>query len=110
MTIEELARYHASEGGLIDADIVRELAHDSEIDVSGLDVDQIADDANGYAIVETLRGNVLGARIFKTEDGYRFAEMACGTITDGDVDWTSESAFAASMSDHGIEYSVMRVA
>ena len=47
--------------------------------------------------------------IIKTEDGYTLAEMACGTITDGDIEWPNEAAFAAAMRDHGICYSVTLV-
>ena len=109
MTLIELLQYHACEGGLIDSAYASELASDAGIDTDGVDLDQLADSANAFAIAETMRGNVLGARLFKTEDGYTIAEMPCGTITDGDIEWSSESAFAASMLDHGIKYNVMRV-
>ena len=109
MTLIELLQYHACEGGLIDSAYASELASDAGIDTDGVDLDQLADSANAFAIAETMRGNVLGARLFKTDDGYTIAEMHCGTITDGDIEWSSESAFAASMLDHGIKYNVMRV-
>ena len=109
MTLPEFLFYHASEGGLLDANCAFDLARDADFDTSGIDFEQWAETANGMAIAATLRGEILGARLFKTEDGYTFAEMACGTITDGDIEWSCEAAFAASMSDHGIAYSVARV-
>jgi len=108
MTLNELLEYHACEDGLIDSDYAIELASDAGIDTDGLDLDKLADSANGFAIAETLRGNVLGARLFKT-DYLTLAEMACGTITNGDIEWQSESAFSAAMLDHGIAYIVTRV-
>jgi len=109
MTLSELLYYHASEGGLLCADSAFDLVRGAGFDTSGIDFAQEADTANGRAIADTLRGEILGARLFKTEDGYTFAEMACRTITDGDIDWPSEAAFAAAMRDHGISYSVTRV-
>lgn len=109
MTLSELLFYHASEGGLLDGDSAREIASESGIETDGIDFCQWADTANGQAIAATLRGEILGARLFKTEDGWTFAEMPCGTITDGDIDWMCEAAFEAAMRDHGIAYSVTRV-
>jgi hypothetical protein len=108
MTIQELLQYHASEGGLLCADSARELAQDAGFETIGFDFDQLADEANARAIEDTLRGNVLGARLFKTEH-LTLAEMPCGTITNGDIDWASEAAFAAAMRDHGVSYSVTRI-
>lgn len=109
MVLSELLYYHATEGGLLDADSARDLAIDAGIKTSGIDFAKEADSVNLNAIGATLRGAVLGARVFHTEDGYRFAEMACGTITDGDIDWPNETAFSAAMCDHGIAYSVTRI-
>lgn len=108
MTLAELLFYHASEGGLLDADSALEIAHHADFDTSGIDFEQWAQTANGNAIAATLRGDVLGARLFKTPY-LTLAEMACGTITDGDLEWPCESAFVAAMRDHGIAYSVVRV-
>ena len=108
MALNELLQYHACEGGLLDSAYAVELASDAGIETDGLDFDELTDSANAFAIAETLRGNVLGARLFKTEY-LTLAEMVCGTITDGDIEWASESAFVASMLDHGVTYSVMRV-
>lgn len=108
MTLTELLQYHAIEGGLLCADSAREIANDAGFETIGFDFDQLADDANANAIEDTLRGNVLGARLFKTEH-LTLAEMACGTITNGDIDWASESAFSAAMLDHGVSYSVTRI-
>jgi len=108
MTLQELLYYHASEGGLLCADSARELARDYGIDTSEIDFAQWADTANGRAIADTLRGEILGARLFKTAH-LTLAEMPCGTITDGDIEWPNEAAFAAAMRDHGICYSVTLV-
>lgn len=108
MTLQEFLFYHVAEGGLLDASCAFDLARDADFDTSGIDFEQEAQTANGRAIEATLRGEVFGARLFKTRH-LTLAEMACGTITDGDIEWPNEAAFAASMSDHGIEYSVSRV-
>jgi len=109
MTLSELLQYHASEGGLLCASSAFDIARDADFDTSGIDFAQWVKTANAFAIADTLRGNVLGARLFQTADGYAFAEMACGTITNGDMAWPSESAFAASMHDKGIAYNVVRI-
>lgn len=108
MTLTELLFYHASEGGLLDGDSAREIASEYGIETEGIDFEQWADIANGQAIAATLRGEILGARLFKTQF-LTLAEMPCGTITDGNIDWTCEAAFEAAMRDHGIAYSVTRV-
>lgn len=108
MTLSELLFYHASEGGLLDGDSAREIASEYGIETNGIDFEQWADTANGQAIAATLRGEILGARLFKTQF-LTLAEMPCGTITDGDIDWDSEPAFVDSMYNHGIAYSVTRV-
>jgi len=108
MTLSELLYYHASEGGLLNGDLAREIASEYGIDTSEIDFDQWADTANGRAIEDTLQGKILGARLFKA-DGFTLAEMPCGTITDGDLEWPNESAFVAAMHDHGIPYSVTRI-
>lgn len=109
MNLYDLLYYHATEGGLLDAESARDLALDAGIETSGIDFEKEADSVNLNAIGATLRGAVLGARIFRTSDGYRFAEMACGTITDGDLEWACEAAFSAAMRDNGIAYSVTRI-
>ena len=108
MTLPELLYYHASEDGLLCASTAFDLARDADFDPSGIDFEQWAQTANGRAIEATLRGEILGARLFKTRH-LTLAEMPCGTITDGDLEWPYEAAFAASMRDHGIGYSVVRV-
>jgi hypothetical protein len=108
MTLPELLYYHASEGGLLCANSAFDLARDAGFDTSEIDFAQWADTANGRAIADTLRGDILGARLFKTAH-LTLAEMPCGTITDGNIDWPNEAAFSAAMRDHGIRYSVTRV-
>lgn len=108
MTLSELLYYHASEGGLLDGDLAREIASEYGIETDGIDFEQWADTANGRAIADTLQGKVLGARLFKTQY-LTLAEMPCGTITDGNLEWDSEPAFVAAMHDHGIAYSVISV-
>jgi len=108
MTLSELLYYHASEGGLLNGDIAREIASEYGIKTDEIDFEQWAETANGRAIEDTLQGKILGARLFKTQY-LTLAEMACGTITNGNLEWDSEPAFVAAMQDHGIPYTVISV-